>query len=144
MATKTLIRPRAVRVNRSDLRQKQRETLNQAKQNTVVVISASDPQDEKLLVDKKYFDELVKRMHSLVETLEIMADQKLFAKSSAPPRLCDEMPSAASCIRSRRFLGTTKRNRLVPLTIHFPSLRRFQLLPKDIYSRSISGESTDE
>ena len=80
MATKTLIRPRAVRVNRSDLRQKQRETLNQAKQNTVVVISATDPQDEKLLVDKKYFDELVQRMHSLVETLEIMADQKLFAQ----------------------------------------------------------------
>jgi hypothetical protein len=31
MAKKTLMRPRSVRVNRSDLRQKQRETLNQAK-----------------------------------------------------------------------------------------------------------------
>lgn len=91
MATKTLIRPRAVRVNRSDLRQKQRETLNQAKENTVVVISASDPRDEKLLVDRKYFDELVQRMHSLVETLEIMADQKLFAQIlSAAPTLREE------------------------------------------------------
>ena len=91
MATKTLIRPRAVRVNRSDLRQKQRENLDQAKQNTVVVISASDPQDEKLLVDKKYFDELVQRMHSLAETLEIMADQKLFAQIlSAAPTLRED------------------------------------------------------
>ena len=91
MATKTLIRPRAVRVNRSDLRQKQRETLDQAKQNTVVVISASDPQDEKLLVDKKYFDELVQRMHSLAETLEIMADQRLFAQIlSAAPTLRED------------------------------------------------------
>lgn len=91
MATKTLIRPRALRVNRSDLRQKQRETLDQAKQNTVVVISASDPQDEKLLVDKKYFDELVQRMHSLAETLEIMADQKLFAQIlSAAPTLRED------------------------------------------------------
>lgn len=91
MAAKTLIRPRAIRVNRSDLRQKQRETLNQAKQNTVVVISASDPQDEKLLVDKKYFDELVQRMRSLVETLEIMADQKLFAQIlSAAPTLRED------------------------------------------------------
>jgi hypothetical protein len=80
MAKKTLMRPRSVRVNRSDLRQKQRETLNQAKQNTVVVISARDPEDEKPLVDKKYFAELVRRMHSLAETIEIMADQKLFAK----------------------------------------------------------------
>jgi hypothetical protein len=46
----------------------------------VVVICARDPEDEKLLVDKKYFAELVRRMHSLAETIEIMADQKLFAK----------------------------------------------------------------
>lgn len=91
MAKRAPMRPRAVHVNRSDLRQKQRETLNQAKQNTVVVISASDPEDEKLLVDKQYFDELVERMHSLVETLEIMADQKLFAQIlSAAPTLRDD------------------------------------------------------
>lgn len=86
MTIRTLIRPHAVRVNRSDLRQKQRETLKQAKQNTVVVISANDPEDEKLLVDKKYFEDLVQRMRSLAETLEIIADQKLFAQilSAAP------------------------------------------------------------
>src|SRR5579864_7623433 len=89
MATKTMIR--LLRVNRSDLRQKQRETLNQPNQNTVVVICASDPQDEKLLVDSKYFDKLVQRMHSLAETLEIMADQKLFAQIlSAAPTLRED------------------------------------------------------
>ena len=80
MTSRKLMQPRTLRVNRSDLRQKQRETLRQAKENTVVVISAHDPEDEKLLVDKKYFDDLVLRMQSLVETLEITADQKLFAQ----------------------------------------------------------------
>jgi hypothetical protein len=78
MTIRTLMQPRTVRVKRSDLRQKQRETLCQAKKNTVVVISANDPEDEKLLIDKKYFDDLVRRMRSLVETLEIAADRKLF------------------------------------------------------------------
>src|ERR1700739_494466 len=36
------------------------------------------------------------------------------------------MQSAASCIPSRRFLRTTKRNRLIPLKFHFSSRRRFQ------------------
>jgi hypothetical protein len=95
VTTRTLKRPRTVRVNRSDLRQKQRKTLRQARQNTVVLISANDPEDEKLLVDKQYFDDLVQRMHSLVETLEIVADQKLFA----------QILQAASSLREDARLG---------------------------------------
>lgn len=95
MTTRTLTRPHTVRVNRSELRQKQRQTLNQARQNTVVVISANDPEDEKLLVDKKYFDDLIGRLRSLVETLEIMSDQKLFG----------QIMQAASTLREDARLG---------------------------------------
>lgn len=77
---RTLAPPKRVRVNRTDLRQNQRRTLNQAKGNTLVVISANDEADEKLLLDKSYFDELMGQLNSLVETLEVTTDRKLFAQ----------------------------------------------------------------
>ena len=69
-----------IRVNRAELRQKQRETLKRAKGDTVVIISAPDPEDERLLLDKAYFDGLTRRLNSLVETLEITTDRKLFSQ----------------------------------------------------------------
>jgi len=73
-----LTKPERRRVNRSELRQKQSATLRLARGNRVVVISATHEEDEKLLLDKKYFEELVQRLRSTIETLEIASDQKLF------------------------------------------------------------------
>src|ERR1700720_3075809 len=78
MSVRTLTRPEQKTVNRSELRQKQRATLRMARGNQVVVISANDEEDEKLLLDKKYFDEIVKQLRAVIETLEITSDQKLF------------------------------------------------------------------
>jgi hypothetical protein len=78
MGIKALTRPERKTVNRSELRQKQRATLRMARGNQVVVISANDEEDEKLLLDKKYFDEIVNQLGSVIETLEIINDQKLF------------------------------------------------------------------
>lgn len=78
MSVKVLTRPERKTVNRSQLRQKQRATLRMARGNQVVVISANDEEDEKLLLDKKYFDEIVNQLRSVIETLEIINDQKLF------------------------------------------------------------------
>jgi len=72
--------PKQIRVNRAELRQKQRETLKKAKGSTVVVVSAPDPEDEKLLLDKAYFEALTRKLASLVETLEITTDRKLFSQ----------------------------------------------------------------
>jgi uncharacterized protein YicC (UPF0701 family) len=80
MTVSSLTRPHHIRVNRSDLRQKQRETLDRAKGNTVVVISATDREEEKLVLDKKYFEEIVLKLRSLAETLEITMDRKLFGQ----------------------------------------------------------------
>jgi hypothetical protein len=78
MADRTLTNPHKVRVNRTDLRQKQRATLDKAKNTTVLVIAATDQEDEKLVLDKKYFEELVGRLKTLTETLEITMDTRLF------------------------------------------------------------------
>jgi hypothetical protein len=80
VALRVLTKPETREVNRSELRQKQRATLNLARGNRVVVISANDEEDEKLLLDKKYFDELVQELRSVMETLEIATDQKLFSQ----------------------------------------------------------------
>jgi hypothetical protein len=80
MAVRAFTKPETREVNRSELRQKQRATLNLARGNRVVVISANDEEDEKLLLDKKYFDELVQELRSVMETLEIATDQKLFGQ----------------------------------------------------------------
>jgi len=78
MSASALTRPEKKIVNRSELRQKQRATLRMARGNQVVVISANDEEDEKLLLDKKYFDEIVKQLRAVIETLEIIGDQRLF------------------------------------------------------------------
>jgi hypothetical protein len=80
MTVLNLTHPHKVPVNRSELRQKQRETLDRAKDNTVLVIAATDKEEEKLILDKKYFEELVLRLRSLAETLEITMDRDLFAR----------------------------------------------------------------
>jgi len=49
-----------------------------ARGNQVVVITANHEEDEKLLLDKKYFDEIVEKLRAVIETLEITSDQKLF------------------------------------------------------------------
>ncbi len=78
MSVMALIRPERKIVNRSELRQKQSATLRMARGNQVVVITANHEEDEKLLLDKKYFDEIVEKLRAVIETLEITSDQKLF------------------------------------------------------------------
>ena len=80
MTVSNLTHPHKIPVKRSDLRQKQRETLDRARDNTVVVIAATDREEEKLILDKKYFEELVLKLRSQAETLEIMMDGDLFGR----------------------------------------------------------------
>jgi len=78
MSVMALTEPERKIVNRSELRQKQSATLRMARGNQVVVISATHEEDEKLLMDKKYFDDIVQKLRAVIETLNIMSDQKLF------------------------------------------------------------------
>src|SRR5690349_715605 len=78
MTALALTRPKTVQVNRTDFRENLRANLDQAQDCTVIEISAPNKADERVLLDKKYFDELVKSLKSLMETLEITSDRKLF------------------------------------------------------------------
>ena len=79
MSTAALIRPQIIAVRRTDLRQHQPALLRKARGRTVLAVKGtSEGDEEKYIVDKQYFDELLTKCASLVETLQIMADRKLF------------------------------------------------------------------
>jgi hypothetical protein len=65
-------------VNRSDLRQHQSKWLKKARGQHVLLIKSNDAEDEKVVLDRQYFDEIRRKLDSLVETLEIAMDRKLF------------------------------------------------------------------
>lgn len=67
-----------VKVNRSELRQHQSRWLKKARGQHVLLIKSNDPQEEKVILDKQFFDEIRRKLDSLVETLEIAMDRKLF------------------------------------------------------------------
>ena len=65
-------------VNRSALRQNQSKWLKKARGQRVLLIKSNDAEDEKVVLDKQYYDEIRRKIESLVETLEIAMDRKLF------------------------------------------------------------------
>jgi hypothetical protein len=78
MAATVLKDAKVLEVNRSDLRQNQSKWLKKVRGQHVLLIKSRDAEDEKIVLDKQYFDEIRKRLESLVETLEIAMDRKLF------------------------------------------------------------------
>ena len=79
MTTSVLLRPQVVPVGRTELRQDQRRVLRKAKGCTVVIVQGpNNDEEEKYILDKQYFDELLEKFESLVETLQITSNRKLF------------------------------------------------------------------
>ena len=71
--------PEKIAVKRSELRQNQSRLLRKVKGRTVLVLRApSGGEDDKYVLDKAYFEDLLKRNSALSETLEITLDRKLF------------------------------------------------------------------
>jgi len=79
MSTLAILEPEKIRINRSVLRQNQNATLAKAKGRSIVAVTARG-REEKYVLDKAYFDELLARLSALQETLEIAADPKLFGR----------------------------------------------------------------
>jgi hypothetical protein len=69
-----------VRVNRSQLRQNQSKIFRQARGRKIIHVTGWSEEDEKYVVDKRYFDDLLQKLRATVETLEITTDPKLFAQ----------------------------------------------------------------
>ena len=90
MSTAALTRTEMIEVNRSELRQNQSALLKRARGQKVLLIRANDAEDEKVVLDRRYFEQLRKRLASVVETLEIVMDRKLFAQILASADTLDE------------------------------------------------------
>lgn len=81
MKVSALTQPETVaRVRRTQLRDNQRKLLKAATGSKIVEIVGGDEEEEKYVVDKRYFDELVATFRATIETLEITKDPKLFAQ----------------------------------------------------------------
>jgi hypothetical protein len=79
MAVLSRLEPKTTEVNRSELRQDQSAILKKAVREHVIVVRASSRDEEKYIVDKQYFDELLANLRSAIETLEITTDARLFS-----------------------------------------------------------------
>ena len=78
MAATVVAKANALEVNRSELRQHQSKWLKKARGRRVLVVKSHDSDEEKVVLDRQYFDEIRRKVDSLVETLEIAMDRKLF------------------------------------------------------------------
>jgi hypothetical protein len=78
MSPAALAKPETVQTNRTQLRQGQNAILKKAKGRTIVVVKARGREDEKCVLDKRYFDEILESLQSVLETLQITANPRLF------------------------------------------------------------------
>jgi hypothetical protein len=78
MAMKVLGKTKVLEVNRTDLRQHQSRWLKKARGQHVLLIKSNDTEEEKVVLDRRYFEEIRRNLESLVETLEITMDRRLF------------------------------------------------------------------
>lgn len=72
--------PHPIEITRTDLRQNQRAVLRKARGNTVLLVSGSDEGNAKVVVDREYFDEVLRKLRAMKETLEITMDEKLYGQ----------------------------------------------------------------
>jgi len=89
MPVSSLTKPNWIKVKRTELRQKQRAILKRAKGRTVVLIAGADEEEEKLVIDKEYFDEVLRKLRAAMETLSITMDEKLFGQIMAAAKTLD-------------------------------------------------------
>lgn len=80
MGKMALLRPKKIETNRSQLRQRQRSVLRKAKGATIVIVTGPEEEDEKCVLDRSYFEEILKHLQSALETLEITTDTRLFSQ----------------------------------------------------------------
>jgi hypothetical protein len=79
-----------IEVNRSELRQNQSSLLRRVRGSRVLLIKANDETEEKVVLDKKYFDQIRQQLEAVVETLEIAMDRKLFNQILAAADTLDD------------------------------------------------------
>jgi hypothetical protein len=90
MSATDLAKTEMIEVNRTELRQNQSKLLRRARGTKVLLIKANDESEEKVVLDKQYFDQMRQKLEAVVETLEIAMDRKLFDQILAAADTLDE------------------------------------------------------
>lgn len=91
MGVSSLLKPEKIAVGRTELRNQQSKILGKAKGRKVLVVSGSSNEaEEKYVVGKTYFEDLLKQVESLGETMEILADRRLFNQIMSAADTLDE------------------------------------------------------
>jgi hypothetical protein len=90
MSASAVTKTEMIEVNRSELRQNQSALLRRVRGSRVLLIKANDKTEEKVVLDKKYFDQIRQQLEAVVETLEITMDRKLFNQILAAADTLDE------------------------------------------------------
>jgi hypothetical protein len=80
MTASALMKPQRIRVNRTDLRDQQSKYLRAATGNKIVEVVGRAEEEEKYVVDKKYLNEVLDRLRSAIETINVIKDQKLYGQ----------------------------------------------------------------
>ena len=78
MGSTPFTKPEIIGISRTELRQNQSALLRRARGRNVLLIKSNDETEEKVVLDRQYFDEIRKKLEAVVETLEIAMDRKLF------------------------------------------------------------------
>ena len=78
MSAIALMQPEKIEVNRSELRQNQSALFRRAKGKRVLLVTSPNDEDQKYVLDKEYFEQILHQFESLIETLQIAMDRRLF------------------------------------------------------------------
>ena len=89
MPPRSSAQPEFIEVNRSELRQNQSSLLKNVKGRTVLVISAPQEGEEKIILDRDYFDDMAAKLRAAIETLAITTDKRLFSRILAAAETLD-------------------------------------------------------
>ena len=92
------------KVTATDLRDKLKTYLKEATANRVVLVE-NRRQASKYLVDKEFFDSLVKERESILATLEILADRELTDRLLTLSKTMDDDVAAGRLLTAADVFG---------------------------------------
>lgn len=92
------------KVTATDLRDKLKTYLNEARANRVVLVE-NRRQASKYLVDKDFLDSLVRERESIVATLEILADRELTDRLLTLSKTIDDDLAAGRLLTTADVFG---------------------------------------
>jgi flagellar hook-associated protein FlgK len=90
MTALALTHPQRIQVNRTDLRDQQSKYLREATGYRIIEVVGRADGEDRCVVDKLYFEEVLSKLKSAIETINVMKDQRLFNQILNASRTIEE------------------------------------------------------